>query len=249
MKKLTLASRFKPGFTIVELLIVVSVLAVVATIALATFNTIQRSVANMLVERTAAEAQRTLQTYFIANRYYPANIANTDYKPPLDAPVVLYTNAGQVPKYNDLDDEQNAQLFLNACNGFMPIVLNGVQYNNACVYNGNNMHVKGTVTSNVVLQGPTIEQADFGLTCGPACDSIASTIASKFIEQGGSFPIVVPKNGSPLPEPELITMGNATDYCLEVRSSRYSDIIYHATPRSANDDIGPCNTSGGLHYP
>lgn len=53
----------KSGFTVVELLIVVSVLAVVATIALATFNTIQRSAANMLVERTAAEAQRTMQTY------------------------------------------------------------------------------------------------------------------------------------------------------------------------------------------
>jgi prepilin-type N-terminal cleavage/methylation domain-containing protein len=95
VKKLTLASRFKLGFTIVELLIVVSVLAVVATIALATFNTIQRSAVNMLVERTAAEAQRTLQTHFIANRYYPANIASTDYKPPLDAPVVLYTNAAK----------------------------------------------------------------------------------------------------------------------------------------------------------
>ncbi len=241
--------NFKPAFTIVELLIVVVVLAVVATISIVAYGNMQRSAVTMMVQRTAAEAQRTLQTYFISNRYYPANIANTDYDPPLDAPVVLYTNAAQVPRYSNLTSEENAQLFLNACNGFMPIVIGGTNYNNACVYSGNNMHIKGTVASNVVLHGPSVQQSDFKLNCGAECDAIAATIMSKFIEQGGSFPIVVPKKGSPLPEPELVTMGNATDYCLEVRSSQYDDIIYHAKPNTPNDVAGPCDTSGGLHYP
>ena len=100
--------NFKPAFTIVELLIVVVVLAVVATISIVAYGNMQRSAVTMMVQRTAAEAQRTLQTYFISNRYYPANIANTDYDPPLDAPVVLYTNAAQVPRYSNLTSEENA---------------------------------------------------------------------------------------------------------------------------------------------
>ena len=242
-------SRARQAFTIVEILIIVTIIAVLATISIVTFAGMQRSAADMLVQRTGAEAQRTLQAYFVGNRYYPSNIADTDYSPPLPVAVVLYTNADQVPHYDNLTTDQNAQLFLNACNGFMPIVDGATTYNNSCVYNGNNLHVKGTISSNVVFQGPTINQADIQLNCGALCDQVETEIVNTFIQQGGGFPIYVPKDGSSLPAPTMVTTGNASNYCLEARSAAFPDVIYHATPETANVDIGPCPTGGGLHYP
>lgn len=49
-------SNFKPALTIVELLIVVVVLAVVATISIVAYGNMQRSAVTMMVQRTAAEA-------------------------------------------------------------------------------------------------------------------------------------------------------------------------------------------------
>ena len=154
-----------------------------------------------------------------------------------------------MPVYQNLTADQNAQLLLNSCNGFMPVVSGGTTYNTACVYNGNNMHIKGQVTSNVILNGPTINQADFVLTCGASCSAAQNSIISTFIAQGGSFPITVPSKGSTLPAPTIVNAGNASRYCLEARSPAYSDIIYHAAPSSSSPEQGACPADAALHYP
>lgn len=215
-----------------------------------TYNGTQRRSNNSVVMRTIADAQKTLQTFQVFNHYYPANIANTDYTPPTIVAVVLYTDAAQRPVYSNLTSAQNAQLFLNSCNGFMPIVDNGTTYNTSCIYNGNNAHIKGTVGSNVVVKGPTFNQSDFVLTCGSACTAAQSSIISAFLAQGGTFPITVPKSGSTMPAPTMVTYGNANKYCLEGRSPAYPDIIYHTTPDSASmPELGPCPANPSLHYP
>ena len=112
----------------------------------------QRRSADSMVMRTIADAQKTLQTFEVFNHYYPANIANTDYAPPISVAVVLYTDAEQTPIYADLTPTENAQLFLNACNGYVPIQDGSTTCNTACVYSGNNAHIKGTIPSNVVIQ-------------------------------------------------------------------------------------------------
>lgn len=238
------------GFTIVELIVVIVVLSILAVIATVSYIGIQRRSADSTVMRTIADAQKTLQTFRVFNRYYPSNIANTDYAPPVSIAVVLYTNAPELPLYTGLTPEQNAQLFLNSCNGFMPVVDGGVTYNNSCVFNGNNAHIKGTISSNVVINGPVFGQADFVLTCGEACTTARDQAVASFLSQGGTFPITVPKHGSTLPAPTAVTYGNATDYCLEGRSPTYPDIIYHTTPDSASmPELGPCPPNPSLHYP
>lgn len=242
--------RHLKGFTIVEIIVVVTVLAVLAITATVAYVGMQRRSSDASVMRTIADAQKVLQTFQVFNHYYPANIANTDYLPPVTVAVVLYTNAPQSPVYANLSSAQNAQLFLNACNGFMPVVDGGTTYNTACVYSGNNVHVKGTVASNVVLHGPTINQADFALTCGSACTTAQNNIIATFLAQGGSFPITVTGSGSVLPSPTMVTTGNASSYCLEGRSPNFSDIIYHTTPDSASmPELGPCPANPSLHYP
>ena len=47
----------------------------------------------------------------------------------------------------------------------------------------------------------------------------------------------------------LQTTGNASRYCLEGRSSSYSDIIYHMSPSSSTLESGPCPADAALHYP
>ncbi len=235
------------AFTLVEVIIVIAIVLILVAVTVLTYTGIQRRSVDALVSGTVADAQKSLQTFYVFNKYYPSNIANTDYAPPLTVGVVLYTNAPQSPVYSNLTSGQNAQLFLNACNGFMPIVSGGTTYNTSCTYAGNNQHIAGTVSSNVVVHGPTINQADFALTCGAACTAAQNNIISTFIAQGGTFPVTVPKNGSALPAPTMVTTGNATTYCLEGRSPTHTDVIYHVEP-GGSLTAGPC-TAVGLHYP
>lgn len=135
--------RHRAGFTVLELIVVVVIIAILSAVSLIVYNGAQRSAMDAQVKQTVSDARKSLQVYYSFNNNYPPNIANTDYAPPLTVAVVLYTDAPQMPVYSNLTTAQNAQLFLNACNGFMPIVDNGITYNTSCVYNGNNEHIKG----------------------------------------------------------------------------------------------------------
>ncbi len=237
------------GFTLVELIVVIVVIAILATILIVSYVGTQRRSSDAVVRQTVSDALKHLQLYNVFNKNYPANIANTEFAPPLSVAVALYTNAPQTPVYGGLDSAQNAQLFLNSCNGFMPIQDGSTTYNTACVFNGNNVHVKGQASSNEVIHGPTIDQSDFVLSCGAACSTVQNQIIATFLAQGGSFPITVPKNGSALPAPSMVSAGPATDFCLEGRSAQFSDVIYHSVPESTTIEAGPCPPNPSLHYP
>ena len=244
------SQRLRHGYTLVEIVIIIAVLAVLATILVVSYNDVQRRAADTQTRQTVADALKSLQLYYVVDKSYPSNIAGTEYAPPLTVAVALYTNASQTPVYDGLTPEQNAQLFLNSCNGFMPIADGATTYNNACVYNGNNIHVKGTISSNVVIDGPTFAQTDFVLTCGATCDAVQANIVAKFLEQGGAFPIAVPKDGSTLPAPASVIVGNsASDFCVEGRAANFADIIYHAVPTSLGIENGPCPPNPSFHYP
>ena len=240
----------RKGFTLVEIIIIVAVLAALAAVILVTYNGVQRRAADTQTRQTVADALKNLQLHYVVNKSYPSNIAGTEYAPPLSVAVALYTNAPQTPVYDNLTSEQNAQLFLNSCNGFMPITDGTTTYNNACIYSGNNIHVKGTVSSNVVIDGPSFFQSDFALTCGAVCNAAQADIIAKFVEQGGAFPIAVPKDGGPLPAPVSVTIGSAaSDFCVEGRAAKFPDIIYHAAPSSIGIQDGPCPPNPIFHYP
>lgn len=242
--------RLNRGYNLVEIIVVIVVLAILATVLVVAYNGVQRRAADAQTRSTVADALKILQLYYAENKSYPSNIANTEYAPPLTVAMALYTDAPQTPLYENLNPEQNAQLFLNSCNGFMPVVDGGTTYNDSCVFSGNNIHVKGTISSNVVIDGPTFTQTDFVLSCGSPCGVAQSSIVAKFIEQGGSFPIEVPKTGSTLPAPSTVNVtGPAADFCVEGRSAQYADVVHHALPTSPSIQDGPCPPNANLHYP
>lgn len=242
-------ARMWRGFTIIEVLVVIIIIALLVGITVVVYGGMQERLADSAVRDTVGRANGVLQIYGATDHQYPANIAGTDYAPPITVAVALYTNAAQVPIYAGLTTEQNSQLFLNTCNGFMSIESGGITYNTACVYNGNNLHVKGTVSSNVVIHGPSIDSSDIVLTCGTVCTTARDTILATFLAQGGTFPINVISSGATLPQPTLSSMGDSTRYCLEGRSPQFPDIIYHATSDKMGIFAGACPADPELHYP
>lgn len=240
----------RSGFTIVELLVIITVVAVLAAVVIVSYNGIQRSAASAQTRAAVSDAAKSLKVYNGLNKTYPSNLAATDYAPPLTVAMVMYTDAAQIPVYSGMNNDQNAQLFLNICNAYMPITSGGTVYNTACVYSGNNLHAKGKLTSNIVIPGPLNSPDDFKLTCGMACDNAQNTILNMFIAQGGYYPLNVPKNGATLPTPTIKTAGVADMFCLEGRSAAFDTVIYHQVPDSTGPEEGPCPVfSPPLHYP
>ena len=225
------------------------VLAVLVAISVVSYNGVQHRASDVATIDASMGALDSLKVYYLRNQNYPSNFANTNYVPPLNVALAFYTDAPQKPVYSSLTPDQNAQLFLNSCNGLMPIVSGGTTYNTSCSYAGNNVHVAGQQSSNIVIKGPTVNQSDFVLTCGSACNTAQASIIQIFIDQGGTFPVTVPKSGASLPPPQMVNTGVASKFCLEARSAAYSDIIYHVDPSSTQPASGPCPSDPTLHYP
>lgn len=241
--------RKRHGFTVVELLIVIAVIAILVTIGIVAYIGVQKNASSAVVKSTAGDATSVLEVYNARNHRYPSNLADTNFTGTPSVALALYTNAAQVPVYQNLSAGENAQLFINSCNGFMPVMSGGTTYNTSCSYAGKNLHISGQSGSNLLLHGPTINESDFALTCGGACAAAQNDIKAAFIAQGGTFPITVSSGSSTLPAPQLITTGSATRYCLESRSPDYYDVIFHTTSDNTKLVEGACPDDPELHYP
>ncbi len=241
---------YRRGFTVVELLIVIVVIGILAAITIVSYNGVQRRAADGVTRTTVADAYKILQSYYTFNRNYPSNIADTEYIAPSNVAVTLRTNTATKPVYQGLTDDQNAQLFLNSCNAFMPVVDSGTTYNTGCAFAGRDkIHVKGQVGTNKFFYSP-ISQSAVTLDCTAAvCTSAQQKIVQTFLDQGGRFPVIVSKSGSTLPKPTLVTTGDASDYCLQAYAVDYPDAAYHVTPTSDQPQPGVCPANPALTYP
>lgn len=238
------------GFTIVEILIVIVVIAILAGIALVSYTPFQLRSARAATQAEIEQARSKLELFNGLERDYPPNLAGIDYSAPNAVVMTLYTNAPTLRVFNSLSGDQNAQLFLNACNANMPITSGDTIFNTSCAFAGNNVHVKGQVSSNIVFKGPTIEEDDLYLECGSVCDTALAKIISEFKAQGGYFPITVPKKQVSLPDDWTETAyDKATKYCLEGRYALYNDVVYHTISGSTTITEGPCAEDPELHYP
>lgn len=104
-------SRQITAFTIIELIIVMVLIGILAIIGLVAYNNVQQRASDSTVQATVTDALKHLQLFYVENKSYPSNIANTQYAPPLNVALALYTNAAQTPTYQNLTADQNAQLF------------------------------------------------------------------------------------------------------------------------------------------
>lgn len=234
------------AFTLVELLIVMVVISILATIAIVAYGPWRHQTDETLVRNDLTQATSGLGSFMNFHGNYPPNLAGIDFSSSQDIALTLYTNAPFIGVYQNLTADQNAQLFLNACNAN----LNGL-YNTVCTFAGNGVgakvHVKGTNSTNTVWPSP-INQSDIQLPGGGAYDAATAAIISQFQDQGGGFPVYVSGSSVSLPAPTLQPNGPASDYCLEGRAGNFPDIVYHTTPRNATPTVGACPSNPNLHY-
>lgn len=240
----------KGGFSVVELLIIIVVITILAAISIAGYGTWQRSAATSSVKNDITHGAVGLKNYANFNNGYPPNLAGIDFKGSSNVSLALWTNAQGVPVYSNLTPDENTQLLLFSCNAYMPITDGGTTYNTACSTAGQNLHVSGQKSSNIVLKGPTVQLSDFTLTCGAACTTAQQKILDIFAQQGGTWPLTLSNNSVPLPKPSNFTAtSNASAYCLQGTSPAFPDIIYHVDNGDKNLQDGPCPNDPTLHYP
>ena len=68
--------RKDSGFTIVELLIVIVVIAILATISIVAYSGIQTRAKSTKAQANAAQVQKIAEAYFADNSVYPGSVAN-----------------------------------------------------------------------------------------------------------------------------------------------------------------------------
>lgn len=238
------------AFTIVELLIVIAVLAIVATVTITSYGEWRRQTSDRAVESDLRNATSALHSHKNFKDDYPPNLAGTGFISSSEAALVLLTNAPSIGVYENLTNAENAQLFLNACNANITDTPN----NTTCSFQGNGggakIHVAGTQASNAIWQSP-INESDVVLNCGTnqaICNQVLDSLKSQFTAQGGVFPIFVPGNNIALPEPTLVPNGRANRFCMEGRSQMYTDIVYHTSSENEQITQGPCPEDPTLHY-
>lgn len=242
----------KRGFTLIEIVLVVAIVATLVSITVVGFVHLAHRAGNAAALSSANDAAEVLEIAYSKAEGYPPNLAGTDFAANDDVAIALYTNVATELKYVNLDDDQNAQLFLNSCNGHMPIMDGSTTYNTSCKYQaGKQLHIKGKKGSNTIeIKGGSFEEADFVLSCGPACDAAVQAIIDEFIAQGGKFPVYIPKGDVPLPPPVEEATGLASKFCVEARYVKYPNIIVHMNNNQQAPAQGHCDTVGrGLTYP
>lgn len=237
------------GFTIVELITIITILAILAAVVTAIYTPFQLRSAASAAQVELQNARSNLEFFNGIERDYPPNLAGIDYAAPNTVAMVLYTNAPQVRQYVGMNPEQNAQLFLNSCNANMPVVDGGNIYSTSCSFAGNNIHVKGKKSANVVFQGPSVDILEVTLDCGSVCNAAVATMISDFESQGGTWPLDVPKNQVAMPESTLVSYGKATKYCIEARHAQYTDVVYYMQSGDTSVQEGACPSDPELHYP
>lgn len=242
-----MSRHYHRGFTIIELITVIAIIGTLATIVLMGYFEWQRSIARNIVQSDVQHAVSGLESYQNFKNSYPPNLAGTNFAASTGVALMLITNAPSVGVYENLSPDENAQLFLNACNAN----IFGTPNNTTCQAQGSGgakIHVKGTASSNTIWPSP-VQESQVTLPCGAACNQITQDIIAQFKAQGGVFPILISKSSTPLPEPTLQPNGNANKYCLEGRSANYASIVYHTTSNAPSDiNIGPCANDPDLHY-
>jgi prepilin-type N-terminal cleavage/methylation domain-containing protein len=241
---------YKKGFTLVELLVVIVVIAILAGLVIVGYTPTQIRTAKAVAQKEIEQARSKLELHNGIERDYPPNFANIEYSAPEKVAMTLYTNVPTLRVYNSLTPDQNAQLFLNSCNAFMPITDGVTDFRTSCAFAGINIHLKGVKGSNIVWKGKEIYEPEVTLDCGNACDQAILDIKNSFELQGGTWPIIVPKNQVSMPaEAEVVPTGKATKYCLEARYVDYTDVVFHILSGESAVNEGSCPEDPELGYP
>lgn len=240
------------GFTVVELMIIIVVIAVLAAMTIVAYGTWRKNMAKTEVKSDLLQASNLLESVHNFKNTYPTSLYSDQlseddkpsFQPSENVTVILRTNATTLPHYSGLTQAQNAQLFIDACNSAMPVNDDsGGYYHTSCgailtgiigflIGGAKNARLASPVQSNFTIQCTTgLLQPNCSTPAYEAAmPAVATAIKQRFTAQGGTFPVTMPLLflGAVLPPPDgVVTYDDATTFCLDGVSEQHPDLLYH----------------------
>lgn len=247
------APRYTPGFTIVELLIVIAVIGVLAALTIVAFNGVQRRASVTSIQSDLSHAAKSMQITQAQTGSYPA-IIPSDVQPSPGTTLRLVTIG--TPTYNGMSAVQRGVLFHDLCqqlvtegygNGSSLSGQVGTYITGCHVYGWQGIQINGwqSRTFNVPIGSTTVRDYYNSQTAYDAwwpdqktvAVNFADELTSRYTAMGGTFPVTsfwdtwssgVQKEALPTPTPPH----DPTRFCLEGTHSKYSDLIWHVTSDS-----------------
>lgn len=239
----------RAGFTITELVIVITVIAILATLAVVGYGNLQqRGASAAMMSDLEAAATSMEQAATKNNGVFPGTIpADLTTSPE----VSLAIRTADDIYYVGLSAAQNATLFVNLCNDAMPIQSADGTITYATTCTGQWGIDIGGGSHGSYLSTPI--QSNFEISSCPGCTdgyyapyntyaaAVRDTIRETFLAQGGTFPVTV-TNNTPVALPTPTQNGGSSDsYCIEATHDRYSHLHYRVTSDTTVPEEGTCD--------
>lgn len=244
-------ARKKAGFTIVELLIVIVVIAILAAITIVAFNGVQARVRVATLQNDLAATSRLMAATHADTGAYPG-VLPPDVQPSKDVRLELITTQGG---YSNLSPVQNGVLFQAVCQslineGYGSGVNNGggtEHYITGChVYNRGWMQINGWSAHNFTAPISSSSVYDW-YNANVATEAwrpnkkqifldFATELSQRFSASGGTFPVASfwdswanSTNGGQLREelPAPSTETSDTTFCIEATHAALENTTWH----------------------
>jgi len=224
------------GFTIVELLIVVVVIAILAAITIVSYNGITQRAKEATVKNDAASASQTLAIDYVNTDTYPATLALANggkgIKPSADNMFYYYLNTATTPvSYTLITCNPSAKAFYKVTDtnptptlvtAPAPVVFNGIDPSA-------NKYVEGALFTGGVGPGGVKQFAFYGYTGNKITMSVSynctstPTIQWQRKPSGGSFANISGANSKTYITPVLSSANDNDQYRAIVSNSAGSD--------------------------
>ncbi|MDB5165456.1 MAG: exported protein of unknown function [Candidatus Saccharibacteria bacterium] len=263
--KYWLGNKTSRGFSLVELIIAISVIAIITTISVVSYNGIQRRAGQSTMLNDLTHAADLLESSYSQNKVYPANLpADLTTSPHISLTI------SSTGTYSGLTPSQNALVLYNICNQMLTEgkgsgVNNGgttEDYLTGCiVYNSNEyLHINGWSTIigdgkfDVPISSTALDDKADSITYSSSYNNGKAIVQNflreldqRFVAQGGTYPVTVfwDSDNSPIAKPSLPAATPAggwltsTDYCVQAHHDQFTDLLWYVKPGEAPHE-GTC---------
>lgn len=235
------------GFTIVELIVVIVVIGILASVSIVSYNGIQRRSVSAVLQTDLTNASSAVSLHKSQLKVYPTTIPS-DVRPSQGVTLAL---SGTDGTYSGLSAVQSGVLYHSICQqllaeGYGKGVNGGggtETYITSCnVYVNGYIHINGwnSVNLNTPIASNSLSSYyNTAVAANPWFPNIrqiyqdfANQLSSRYVAKGGTFPITSfwSNSNNPVPYQALPTPTldpYATTYCVQARHERYPDMVWH----------------------
>jgi len=246
-------ARWAHGFTVVELIIIITVIAILATISIAGYNGATRLALSTAAKSDLQNVATAMTQYMRQHGQYPDTLPS-EVKATKRITLNLITS-GELPRYSSLTAVQSGMVMAKACQdlvdaGYGKGTSQGGQlrdYITGCGnWNDDSMQVTGWDSK--VWPVPVQKQAllDYGTNFHTSnswdidqdrvMKNFYTQMVSRYEQMGGTFPITsfwdywaTPTNGGVMAQPLNPNAPTQDCYCVEAEVEGQPELIWHVT--------------------